>query len=121
MTTKIDGWCAWHPERGYFGDGMALSRTADEAERRVISSLYCKQLETDLAACQKEFDDAGWQIKPVCLLDPARLEALKEWAKEAALRFSWLLADGTSDDAGIRLILAKLDAITQSAGREPNE
>lgn len=43
-----------------------------------------------------------------------RWEKLEEWAKDAALRFSWLLSDGTSDDASIRLILARLDNLPKA-------
>lgn len=65
---KPDGYVAWHPTRGAFGDGLLLSRTESEAERRVIAHYYCKHIERDLGECQRQFDADGWRIRPVKLV-----------------------------------------------------
>lgn len=87
MTTrKIDGYYAWHPEKGWRFDLMAkiYSEALDIACR---SMGYYEDNDYGGGPIDSEdFTRAGWLIKPVRLIDPARLdqlEKIEKWAKEA--------------------------------------
>ena len=60
-TKKPDGYCAWHPEKGW-------KRQSFETLPRHGAGF-----------------EHGWQIKPVCLITPERLEELEgieKWARD---------------------------------------
>ncbi|HRH31969.1 MAG TPA: hypothetical protein PLK06_01460 [bacterium] len=108
---KPDGYCAWHPERGYFGEGLCLSRTPNESERRVIASLYTRQIETNLAACQREYDAAGWIVRPVNIIEHEKYKALMGWLTK--LRASFVIGghEGGLTEYGCTEYRKELDAI----------
>lgn len=101
-TRKPDGYCAWHRDKGW-GLGSiekcVSNLTPEQSQQRTLETachLLGYYFDND-GFCHGEIDQEdfykdGWQIKPVCLISPERLEeleqveekhtAIKKWFKE---------------------------------------
>lgn len=80
MTTKKhDGYCAWHPEKGKIV--WTLMPTEEDCWLVLVEEGACPvdwefsgdDFEEQIVDAKKQ----GWQIKPVCLVTPERLEELE--------------------------------------------
>lgn len=87
MTTKKpDKYCAWHPEKGWLGDEYLLGMRSDfdgalEELREAFETEF--QEACDKIAMDRDFVPwiraQGWEIRPVCLISPERLEELENY------------------------------------------
>lgn len=93
---KPDGWCAYR-------NGKLVA-----GEYSGVIALYRKEWEREC------FADRGYEVKPVCLIDPqelSRLRRIEEWAKEAYQCFdNHKQATEAGDYEATRLFM-KYDAI----------
>ena len=85
-----DGWCA-------FRDGKLVT-----GEYSGVIALYRREWERDC------FADKGYEVKPVCLIDPQELErlrALEKWSEDAIGYIEAMAEiDKTSNDTELGLI-----------------
>lgn len=77
MTKKIkpDGFCAWHPEDGWL--------TASVAKKEHDAWIALTNLAVGVVSPATIFEERkrkllldGWQIRPVCLIDPGEYQIL---------------------------------------------
>lgn len=93
MTTNdtkldVDGWCAWHPEKGWLGkDYLYYVRESFEGAleelRESLDDDFLRSRETHYGLLDIDFTkwakERGWQILPVKLIHAERWKELKEW------------------------------------------
>lgn len=120
-----DGWCAWHPDKGWAFHTKTASR--DKTFNALVNMVQDNKLDSKSSKEARIRRDHGYEIKPVKLIDPAeyaRLVAADQFTKHLLEFLVLPLVNGEettkhSDkyDRAIMQFMSRYDAITSS--KEP--